>query len=201
MMRESGSPCAGFPQVVDRNLQASRYRGLRRLRCRYLIGLFRVESDKGCGLCKPRFAINSLDTAVFNTRSDLRSLYPIDLDRVKRSRRTRRRLLRCDDSRNAAAVLMITTIATSETEGGSVNVPKAGDEKYRGVQKVWMNGSSPVLTLVRPVMFGMQILPGEFIEVWVDKDGVGHFRPWSIENAQKGRGPGQIFEKPAELVP
>lgn len=73
-------------------------------------------------------------------------------------------------------------------------------DKYRAVQKIVKNGRSAQVTLTRPALYVMQLLPGDDVEVWVTEDGIGHFRPWESINAYRQR-PIVATEKPASELP
>lgn len=70
----------------------------------------------------------------------------------------------------------------------------------RAIQKVVKNGSSAQITLIRPLLYALKLLPGDQVEVWTTDDGVAHFRPWISTNALDGRSPGLMHEKPEALA-
>lgn len=71
---------------------------------------------------------------------------------------------------------------------------------FRAVQKVVLNGKSAQVTLARPLLFALNLRPGDFVELIEDERGGVYIRPWFNHETGRGRGPGQIAPEPPEVL-
>lgn len=66
------------------------------------------------------------------------------------------------------------------------------------IQRVVKNGSSAQVTLIRPFLFRLGLVPGDFVQVTETDDGALIVRPWkNTENAPRVS-PGVVSTSPLE---
>lgn len=53
----------------------------------------------------------------------------------------------------------------------------------RAVQKVVLNGRSAQVTIIRGILFELDLRPGDLVDVWTTDDGVMHVRPFKSRDA------------------
>jgi antitoxin component of MazEF toxin-antitoxin module len=69
----------------------------------------------------------------------------------------------------------------------------------QAIQKIVKNGSSWQITLPRPLLFALNLVPGEFVKVWTTDDGVAHFKKFSTDDQVSRLSPG-IINDPRKAV-
>jgi virulence-associated protein VagC len=71
----------------------------------------------------------------------------------------------------------------------------------RAIQKITRNGNSMSLTLPRGLMFALNLVPGDFVEIATTGDGAAILRPWSTAENVTPKSPGIIPPRPEPLKP
>lgn len=72
--------------------------------------------------------------------------------------------------------------------------------KGRFVQKVVLKGNSAMITIARPVMFGLELRPGDLVEITVHEEGYLTVRPWQDPKSRAQHTIGRLSED-APAVP
>ena len=70
----------------------------------------------------------------------------------------------------------------------------------KAIQRVVKNGSSAQVTLIRAILFELDLRPGDFVEVVTPGDGTVTIRPWKNSEFAGRRSPGVVAES-APAVP
>ena len=70
----------------------------------------------------------------------------------------------------------------------------------RAIQKVYMNGTSLVVSIPRWMIHRLQLKPGDHVLVVDDDHGSMVVTPWINRDDAPGKGPGRIPPDPPEVV-
>jgi AbrB family looped-hinge helix DNA binding protein len=70
----------------------------------------------------------------------------------------------------------------------------------KAIQKIVLNGNSAQITIPRPILFKLNLRPGELVEVSENDDGIMRVRPFIARDDISTKSPG-VISPPAPVVP